>query len=160
MANKARQCDPFSIHLFYLVIVKTDPAQPFLSLLFEEMLSWRFEELQLYSPCPPWVKTLQKMHEKTKLNQRHLTHHRAMHNRQVTHLQISWAISMKKGKGWLCPKPLEPNIISGFPPSQPIQRQSRGWSQKGAWPNKIEDFSLPWVQHQQKMYELEKRWMG
>ena len=42
VTHKERQCDPFSIHLFYLVIVKTDPAQLFDGILF----GW-FEELQL-----------------------------------------------------------------------------------------------------------------
>ena len=34
-------------------------------------------------------------------------------------------------------------LISGFPPSQPIQMQSRVASHKGAWPAKIKDFSFP-----------------
>ena len=82
LTHKEMQCDPFYIHLFYLVIVKTDPAQPFLFLS---------------------------------------------------------ALIMSQS-----------HLISGFPPSQPIRPE-------GAWPNKIKGFSLPWVQHLQKMYELEKK---
>ena len=77
-----------------------------------------------------------------------------MHNGQVTYLHISWAISKKKVRhGYVhvsnvCadhePKPLDIRAETGFPPSQThIQMQARVASQKGAWPAKIEDFSLP-----------------
>ena len=43
------------------------------------------------------------------------------------------------------PKLLDPRAETGFPPSQPIRIQARVVHPEGAWPAKIEDFSLPWV---------------